>query len=192
MCIVYLLFDVGPQNCLVTLLNVWHSNSSNIVRNFSLSNKLFFFYSLRLQPERLKVCVQNRNPILSGTLLTSFQHSVGQPDGERRQCMFRLVQSQSNHWMWFSLIINSLLFNRKFLFKTIFHHLIFLSITGCAERCHRSAYNLYPAIHQARDSDHHCLQSARFCVWQRYSGAHHIWLRRPRNDGDGRNQKCFH
>ena len=44
---------------------------------------LFVFCSVRVRPERLEVCVQDGDSIVSGALVTTGQYPVGQYDGSR-------------------------------------------------------------------------------------------------------------
>lgn len=49
------------------------------------------YFSVCVSAEGFQVCVQDRNPVLPGTLLPSHQHTLGQYDGQRRNREFDLL-----------------------------------------------------------------------------------------------------
>ena len=62
---------------------------------------------------------------------------------------------------------------------------IFLLFSEREEVCYRSAHHRDPAVYQAGDPDHDRVPRARFRGRPRHPRAHHLRLRRPRDDGDG-------
>jgi len=63
--------------------------------------------------------------------------------------------------------------------------MFFLIFSGCEEECYWSAHCSNFAIYQTRSPHYNCLSCTGLCIWQGHFGAHHIWLWRSRNDGNG-------
>lgn len=60
------------------------------------------------------------------------------------------------------------------------------SASGGEEERHRAAHRVHAAVHQTGSAHHHRVPGAGLRVRQRHPGAHHLRLRRPGDDGDGK------
>ncbi len=130
----------------------------------------FVLFSVRIRAERFQVRLQDRNSVLFGTLFPSNQHNVGEHDGSWRTG----IKFYLSICVPFNALVSGELCDK-----------ICLCYSGCKKECHWTEDDHNFAVHQTGNPCHHHFPSFRLCIWQRHFGAHHLRLRRSRDDGNG-------